>query len=380
LEEEHNPEECTAEQIKACHGDTIEHSCLSGGIGDRNMERLADINPPVEDRGKFLREIAMGFEKGQIFLTALELDLFTELSEPKTGKALSADMGTHLDITRRFLDVLVALGVLAKHNDQYRTAPDVAPFLIEGELYSARYLKFSTEERECWMKLKQVLKEGPLNKPAHNHEHDYDRDSIDWIARGTMLGRLQATLKIVSELPEFENANRLIDLGGGHGLFGIGFAQENPQLEVVIFDQPGVTDITQDYINKYGMQYRVKTMTGDYTKDSIGSNYDIAFEACSFGGKTDESKSFYQRVSNALNENGLFITQTFTIDDDRTAPLSSLIWDLKEQMTGHSHMHIRTNAELFEIFEETGLVGERVIDMSESFTMPTRMIIARKKL
>lgn len=343
------------------------------------MEKLANKKPPIEDRGKFLRDIALGFEKGQIFLIALKLDVFTQLKEPKTAESLSKDLETHPEITRRFLDVLVALKLLSKREDLYSTATDVTPFLVEGEPYFARYLKFSIEEQEAWMKLEQSLKEGPSNIPAHKHEHKYDREFIDWIARGTMLGRLQATLKIVSKLPEFLNAKRLIDLGGGHGLFGIGFAQENPQLEVVVFDQPGVTDITQEYINEYGMQDRVKTMTGDYTKDDIGSNYDIAFEACSFGGNTDESKSFYQRVCNALNDKGLFITQTFTINDDRTAPLSSLIWDLKEQMTGHSHMHIRTNGELFDIFEKVGLAGERVIDMSESSTMPMRTIIARKK-
>jgi hypothetical protein len=158
------------------------------------MEKLANKKPPIEDRGKFLRDIALGFEKGQIFLIALKLDVFTQLKEPKTAESLSKDLETHPEITRRFLDVLVALKLLSK--------------------------------REV---------------PAHKHEHKYDRESIDWIARGTMLGRLQATLKIVSKLPEFLNAKRLIDLGGGHGLFGIGFAQENPQLEVVVFDQPGVT-------------------------------------------------------------------------------------------------------------------------------------------
>jgi len=343
------------------------------------MERLANKKPPIEDREKFLRDIALGFEKGQIFLIALKLDVFTQLKEPKTAESLSKDLETHPEITRRFLDVLVALKLLSKREDLYSTATDVTPFLVEGEQYFARYLKFSIEEQEAWMKLEQSLKDGPSNIPAHKHEHKYDRESIDWIARGTMLGRLQATLKIVSKLPEFLNAKRLIDLGGGHGLFGIGFAQENPQLEVVVFDQPGVTDITQEYINEYGMQDRVKTMTGDYTKVDIGSNYDIAFEACSFGGNVDEAKSFYQRVCNALNDKGLFIIQTFTINDDRTAPLSSLIWDLKEQMTGHSRMHIRTNGELFDIFEKVGLAGERVIDMSESSTMPMRTIIARKK-
>ncbi len=343
------------------------------------MEKLANKKPPIEDRGKFLRDIALGFEKGQIFLIALKLDVFTQLKEPKTAESLSKDLETHPEITRRFLDVLVALKLLSKREDLYSTATDVTPFLVEGEPYFARYLKFSIEEQEAWMKLEQSLKDGPSNIHSHKHEHNYNRESIDWMARGRMLGGLQATLKIVSKIPEFKRAKKLIDLGGGHGLFGIGFAQENPQLEVIIFDQPGVADITQEYINEYGMQDRVKTMTGDYTKNDIGSNYDIAFEACSFGGNVDEAKSFYQRVCNALNDNGLFITQTFTIDNDKTGPLSSLIWDLKEQMTGHSQMHIRTNAELFDIFEEIGLIGERVIDMSEWTIMPMRTVIARKK-
>lgn len=81
-----------------------------------------------------------------------------------------------------------------------------------------------------------------------------------------------------------------------------------------------------------------------------------------------------------VKDRGRFITQTFTIDNDRTAPLSSLIWNLKDSIMGHSHMHVRTNAELFDILEEVGLRGERLIDMSKWTTMPKRTIIARKKI
>lgn len=81
-----------------------------------------------------------------------------------------------------------------------------------------------------------------------------------------------------------------------------------------------------------------------------------------------------------VEDRGRFITQTFTIDNDRTAPLSSLIRDLKDSIMGHSHMHVRTNAELFDILEEVGLRGERLIDMSKWATMPKRTIIARKKI
>jgi hypothetical protein len=227
------------------------------------------------------------------------------------------------------------------------------------------------------MKLARAMKTGPIDK-AEPHEHVYDQKCIDWMARGTLLGRLQGTVKRLAELPEFNSARKLVDLGGGHGLFGIAFAQENPDLEVVIFDKPEVTPMTRDYIDRYGVQDRVSTMDGDYTKDDIGSDYDIAFEACSFGGHDDESLPFYRQVASGLKDNGLFIRLTFTIDDDRKGPLTSLIWDLKEQITGESPMHMKTNAELFETLAKAGFQQERVIDMAQWSNMDTRLIIARK--
>lgn len=346
--------------------------------GETETEQLAEMAPPIKDQGQFLWEIISGFEKGQIFLTALELEIFNLLKEPTTVEAISTELETDPQVTAKILDVLASMGLLARDDGKYLITPQMYPFLVEGEPYFARYLNFAKESHDPWMNLKNVLKEGPVTK-EHEHKHQYDRESIDWIARGTMLGRLQATLKMVKEIPEFETARKLIDLGGGHGLFGIGFAQENPDLEVVIFDKPGVAEIAQDYVNRYGVQDRVTTMSGDYTKDEIGSGYDIAFEACSFGGNADQARSFYQNISDSLKEGGLFISQTFTIDDDRTAPLRALIWDLKEHITGDGHMHLQTNSELFKRFEEVGLTGENVIDISESLTMPMRLVIARKR-
>ena len=342
------------------------------------QDRLAEMEPPLVDQSRFLWDMVAGFEKGQIFLTAFELGIFNLLKEPKTAEQVSAKLETNPKTTEKLLDVLASMGLLAREDSEYLTAPYMVPFLVEGEPYFARYLNFAKESRDQWAQLKTALKEGPTVK-GHKHEHHYDKESIDWIARGTMLGRLQATLKLVRELPEFESARKLIDLGGGHGLFGIGFAQENPELEVVIFDQPGVAELAHDYIKRYNIGEKVKTMGGDYTKDDMGSEYDIAFEACSFGGNADQAKSFYRNVATSLTDGGLFISQTFTIDDDRCAPLRNLIWDLKEQVSGDGHMHLKTNSEIFQMFEESGLEGEKIIDMSQDLSMPMRLVIARKK-
>jgi len=342
-----------------------------------NMERLADVKPPVENKIEYLRELASGFETGQIFLTALELDIFSKLQESQSAEKLAGELETDPDLTGRFLDVLTAMRLLAKNHDQYHTAPETAPFLMEGSPFFARYLMFGIRSRETWLNLKEILKKGPTGEPD-KHEHDYDQQCIDWMARGTMLGRLQATVRQVRDLPEFSRARKLIDLGGGHGLFGIAFAQENPELDVVIFDKPEVTPMTQVYIDRYGMADRIHTISGDYTKDTLGTDYDIAFEACSFAGDENGSRAFFSKVCNALKDNGLFIRLTFTLDDNRSGPISSLVWDLKDHLTGHSHMPMRTNSELFQLLQEAGLTGERVIDMSPWCSMPMRLIISRK--
>ncbi|NPV61946.1 MAG: hypothetical protein HPY61_04830 [Methanotrichaceae archaeon] len=344
---------------------------------DSGAQRLAEIKPPLEDQAPFLWDLVAGYEKGQIFLSALEMGIFNIAKEPKTVDQLAAELEADPSVTGKLLDVLVSMGVLCNEGDSYVTAPKMAPFLVEGEPYFARYLNFAKESRNQWADLNKVLKNGPASS-EHKHEHKYDRETIDWIARGTMLGRLQATIQIIREYPEFQAARKMVDLGGGHGLFGIGFAQENPDLEVVIYDQPGVAEIAQEYIERYGLAERVKAVKGDYTKDQIGSDYDIAFEACSFGGNADQARSFYSRVAESLNAGGLFIAETFTLDDNRKAPLRSLIWDLKEQISGDGHMHLRTNSEIFSMFEKVGLRGESVIDLSEKMAMPMRLVVARK--
>ena len=118
----------------------------------KNMDRLIDLNPQTEDieqfPEQFLREIAIGFERSQIFLTAFELKIFTKLKSPKTSKNLIQEMGLHPEITARFLDVLTAMKLLCKKGEYYQTAPELIPFLVEGEPYFSLYLESACKERE----------------------------------------------------------------------------------------------------------------------------------------------------------------------------------------------------------------------------------------
>ena len=86
------------------------------------MVNLKDTKPLIKDQGRSLRELAAGLEKAQIFLTAMELNLFTTLEKSKTAAVLAEEMGYDYEVLQKFLDVLVALGLLVREGKRYRTA------------------------------------------------------------------------------------------------------------------------------------------------------------------------------------------------------------------------------------------------------------------
>ena len=341
------------------------------------MENLKNFQPPFENKIEHLSGFVRNFEIGLVFLTALELDVFSHLRTPRSGTDLAEKLGTRADLTLKFLDLLAGMQLLTKREDHYCTAPDVAPFLDKRSPYYARYLRLKADERGALWDMKKILRTGPVN-PSEHENHRFDRDAIDWMAQTSLLGRLQATVDQVTRLPEFSRARKIIDLGCGHGLFGIALAQENPQLQVVLFDKPEITPIAQTYIDRHGLRDRVWVLSGDYTKDDIGDDYDMVFEACSFAGSNSEHRSFFQRIASVLSEDGLFIRLTYTLEDDRTGPLEPLVWELRNRLTGKNRRFARTHAETFQLLSESGLQGEKIIDMSPWCCNPMRLIISRK--
>ncbi|MEA1961465.1 MAG: methyltransferase dimerization domain-containing protein [Bacillota bacterium] len=213
------------------------------------MENLIEVKPLLMDKERYLRDIVLGFEKGQVFMTALEMDLFTILKEAKSCESLSIELGTHQGVTKKLLDMLFAMELLNKEGEFYSTKDELVPFLVKGEAYFIQSLLMSAEQRNDWIKLPKRLYQGPAERPEKEAKWEYDRERVNWMARRILLGRLQATYKSLSAVPGFNSAKKMIDLGGFHGIFAISFAQMNPELEIVIFDQPGVTEISQEFID-----------------------------------------------------------------------------------------------------------------------------------
>ena len=83
----------------------------------------------------------------------------------------------------------------------------------------------------------------------------------------------------LSEIEGVKKAKKVIDLGCGSGLFMLNLAKENPDMNLVLYDMPPMRPIIEQSIQLTGMQERTSIMCGDFTKEEIGTGYDVIFSS-----------------------------------------------------------------------------------------------------
>jgi len=340
------------------------------------MKLLTDI--PGTD-AEPLYEIMQGSEKCLLLFTAVELGVFNCLETPKTAETTAGELKTDLKLTVKFLNSLVAIGLLTKQNCLYCNTFLASAYLVrKSPFYQGNLLSLMKKGRQQrWSKLGDCLREG-LTVPDEKQEKVFDRGFTLAMAEGAMRGGLQEALKIVSSLPEFPNATKLLDLGGGHGLYGIGFCQINPKLQSFVFDMPAVLEITREFIAKYQMQDRVHAIEGDFTRDDWGGSYDIILASDALYKPKELLLPVLQKVKDSLNEGGIFITKQWTINKERTGPVTTVLWDLMVSLQNSFPFYTYNDKEFVSILEEAGFSRIEVFDTSTA-SKPSCIIVSRKE-
>ena len=293
---------------------------------------MCDNTPPVPDLVavpgismanplSFLDNALTGVRQYHAVMTALDLGLFEILRKPKTGQDCAHILGCRPQIVTLLCDGLVTLGLLEKTGERFRDSEITMNFLVDGAPFPQQNaLTFQKKLAGYWADLTCITKEGPVTCDRAQMFRDV---IIPSMAENCRCGLLQQVTANVAAIPEFPAARRLLDLGGGHGLYSIAFCQKNPALNAVVFDLPPVTHATQDFISRYRAD-RVSVQPGDFFQDPIGSGYDIIFSSSNPGGKVPE---LIPKITAALNPGGLFINKQ-AIDDVPYDPWLSLEWNL----------------------------------------------------
>ena len=280
--------------------------------------------PIVKNDYCFLNTIVMGPVHHRLLMTGIKLGVFDTTATWSTAESVCATLGTHEDNTRRLLDALVTIGLLQKYDGRYRNRPETAEFLVrQSPAYLGAYLQVvhtmcvaSLDDLTTMVTSGPNLSNNDMDFSSETLWADMTRATAGWVTGGVGV-QMAGTLL---DLPEFPTMQRMLDLGGGHGMFALYFVDAHPTMTGVVFDQPAVLSVAREYIEIYGMQERVSILAGDYLRDDIGGGYDLIWACSTLNFAIHDLDALVTKIYQALNPGGLFISFQDGMTEERTQP------------------------------------------------------------
>src|SRR5579872_5196083 len=217
-------------------------------------------------------QVGLGFWASKTLLSAVELELFTELAKNSEDlETLQRRLGLHPRSAHDFFDALVALKFLERRGGRYYNTPSTDLFLdkrkpsyIGGILEMANHRLYP-----FWGQLTTALRTGLPQNEAKDGGPDLFASLYADPARlkeflQAMTGVIHGgNLAIARQFP-WKNYQRAVDIGTAQGDLIVQVALANPHIQGTGFDLPQVQPIFDDYVKGNGLAGRVQFAPGSF--------------------------------------------------------------------------------------------------------------------
>jgi hypothetical protein len=271
-----------------------------------------------------IQQIARGFSRARILLTAVELDLFTLLgSTPLSAEQVTDRLKSKVRATTVLLDALAAMKLIEKNDGKYLTTPEAVSLLTDDSPESILPgMRHTAHLWKSWSQLTDIILNGG---PASRTEDNKDDRTKAFI--GAMhVGARRNAAEVVTDIG-IGDAKALIDVGGASGSYTAAFLKAAPGMRGTIFDLPDVVPMARERMEEEGLTDRVTIVGGNYNHDTLPGGHDLALLSSIIHQNSHEQNvSLYTKINEALVPGGRIIVRDFVMDADRTEPASGALF------------------------------------------------------
>jgi SAM-dependent methyltransferase len=320
---------------------------------------------------------ARQFMASRILLSAAELDIFTSLEDgPATARDLSLAKGLEERATERLLNALVVNGFLDKSRGRYRLNEEGACLSANHPRSVLPMVRHMIRVWDNWSRLTETVIQG-VNTERESVTELSGQKQRDFIEAMDVVGR-----DLAEEVAEFygeTSCRRLLDIGGGSGVYTLAFLRRNPSMEGVIFDLPRVIPIAEERVSQEEEWDRISLFPGDFYKDELPTGCDMALlSAIIHQNGPEQNLELYRKVFRALEPGGVLLIRDHIMDETRTRPKAGVIFALNMLVNTESG-DTYTFEEVRSALEETGFEGVRDLRSGgDSFERMDCLVEARK--
>jgi (2Fe-2S) ferredoxin/predicted nicotinamide N-methyase len=272
-----------------------------------------------------LFQMIRGYMPSRCVLTALELDIFSAVGEGANAEQIATRIHANARAAETLLNALVALGLLSKSGAIYKNTPDSTRYFVHDSKDNQRDgLLHTANIWHRWSTLTDVVRSGsriPLersNTPEWTHS---------FIAAMQLNAKDRAPL-LVKALGT-NGVRRILDLGGGSGVYSIAFAKASASVQCEILDLPDVVPLTTHYVESAGVSAQVNIRAGNMLYDDFGSGHDIILlNAICHMFSGEQNQNLFMRARKALAPNGRLVVQDFILNPDKTGPQHAALFSI----------------------------------------------------
>ncbi len=241
--------------------------------------------PLVRRSARQLFDLVAGFTYSQVLLACVRLHLFDRLARgPLSADALAPTLQLAPDACLRLLDAGVALRLFSRsgHGVQarYGLGPLGAP-MVNNPALAAMVEHHALLYADLADPL--AMLRAPKGQTQLGRCFAYARSDTPQALDSREVAEYSAVMAASQPLVTEEilgaynigRHTRLLDIGGGEGVFASAAAQRWPQLQVMVFDLPEVARLAHARFERLGLSGRATAHGGDFARAQLPGGADI---------------------------------------------------------------------------------------------------------
>jgi len=273
-------------------------------------------------------KILQGYQPACVLMTANKLKVFDELKSPASPDEVAKNLGLSLKGTERLLNALACMGIAIKNNGRFHLPAEWQRYLTkDGDHSVQQWIRLVADLMPVWLELPRFIQSGTMVKSIMDVLGNQPEEMRAFIDAMHDKG-LKATWMLARELP-LDDVQKMLDIGGGPGTYALEWAKLHNRLKATIFDIPPVVEVAKTYIKRYGLEDRVNTLAGDFTKDALGDGYDLILMANILHMYDEKvSQDLIRKAFKSLWPGGRIVIHGFCTDDEETGPLQDALFSL----------------------------------------------------
>ena len=282
-----------------------------------------------------IMQFGLGFWASKALLSAVELDLFTQLAAgPLDGEMLRQRLGLHPRGARDFFDALVALGMLDRRDGVYFNMPGSDVYLDRSKpSYVGGWLHLvNTQLYPTWASLTEALRTG---KPQNGIKEGVDlfdvvysnTESLAKYARAMTSHSLPTARALAHRFP-WADYHTIIDIGAAAGGAPVEISRAHPHLSGGGFDLPPLQPVFESYVQEHGFAHRLRFYAGNFLEEPLPSADVLVMGHILHDWNLGVKRELLAKAYAALPKRGALIVYDQMIDDERRQNAAALLMSL----------------------------------------------------